>query len=340
MGCCKTRDVGNRQKEPMVEKETRAEVGEGKGAGIFKVPVLKIPAKRESVKEEIPHQTHVSPLELALKLFHQEEEQRGTFGPPRDPLISPRQIISTVRSAHSTRNSLLLNADEEETVHGVPLSLLNLEFSDPEFREIEVYARGLLKDTRWKAEKTNEHMELKSIASSKFSNESPMYMCSMAFPECIPADLLLDCVDDWEVRGQWDSRVVKMKKLYSEIGNFFTHYHILRLDPLLDSRSFLVKFALRSSSSSSTIVVFKSVATTVKVEENLDIARGKVQFGYIHIESTEKETQLKAVVQFLLYMEETGGEEEVPGAVFAWLEEYRENAIRIYREEMQRMTKE
>lgn len=334
MGCCKTREVGVTQKDLLVEKDVGGKESKLVSTGMAKVPALKLPPKEERVKEEIPHQKYVSPLELALQLFHQEEEQRGTFGPPRDALVSPREILSTVRSIHSSRNSLRLNTDEEAKVHGVPISLLNLEFSDPEFREIEVYARGLVEDLRWTVEKHSENVVLKSLPNSKFSNESPVYLCSLAFPADLPADLLLDCLDDWEVRGQWDSRVIKMKKLYSEIGNFFTHYHILRLHPLLDSRAFLLKFALRSSSSS-TIFVFKSVANTAKVEESQDVERAKVQFGYIRIEKRGKETLLTGVVQFLLYMEETGGEEEVPGALFEWLEEFRSNAIRIHEEETQ-----
>jgi len=339
MGCCKTREVGVTQKDLQADKEAAGKENKLVSTGMAKVPALKLPGREEAVKEEIPHQKYVSPLELALQLFHQEEEQRDTFGPPRDALVSPREIISTVRSIHSSRSSLRLDADEEGKVHGVPISLLNLEFSDPEFREIEVYARGLVEDLRWTVERQCENAVLKSLPSSKFSNESPVYLCSLAFPADLPADLLLDCLDDWEVRGQWDSRVVKMKKLYSEIGNFFTHYHILRLDPLLDSRAFLLKFALRSSSAS-TIFVFKSVACTAKVEESQDVQRAKVQFGYIRIEKRGKETTFTAVVQFLLYMEDTGGEEEVPGALFEWLEEFRSSAIRIHEEEVQRKAEE
>lgn len=298
-------------------------------------PVVSLQRNSEVVQEEIPHQTYETPLELAVKLFHQEEAQRGTFGPIHSPLVSPREIISHVQSIHSTRNSLHIDEDEEHREHGVPLSLILLEFSDPEFREIEAYGRILVEEEkRWEKILESDDITVKSMPNSKFSNESPVYLFSLSFPPSIPSDFLLDCLDDWEFRSQWDSKVLKMNKLYSEIGNFFTHYHIFCIEKDIN-RSFLLKFALRVIGKN-TIFVFKSVASTAKVEETEEIVRGKVQFGYIRIEKGEKRTTLTCVFQFLLYLEESLIEEEMSAALLGWLEDYKRSAVRLYKEEIHR----
>jgi hypothetical protein len=166
---------------------------------------------------------------------------------------------------------------------------------------IECVVESLLKDTHWKTEIDEPFVRIRSIKGSALSPSIPVVHIKLDLDRHVAPGVVLDVVNDPEVRMKWETNYESMKIVKKYSGWQFVSSVVVRISvPLVKNREFVEHKTIKQQGNC-TKMVYHSVELEVLCRQEApysDFAeRGETLMGMQMIVKEERSTIVHIITQ-------------------------------------------